>query len=216
MHYLIDGHNLIGKLPDIDLSDPNDEVKLVLKLRQWTAKRRKRRVTVYFDGGLPGGKSRNLSSGPVKVVFASSGKTADALLISQLRKVKDAGAHRLVTSDMQIVRVAKQKRVGTLSAENFAAQLATDLTPKVAKSEEADEPQMSDAEVAEWLELFGPVPERKPKPKPKKAKKNGSKSTSAETPKPAKRHRKTLDGAKDGSDPLDNDELDEWLKLFGQ
>jgi S-adenosylhomocysteine hydrolase len=32
MPYMIDGHNLIGKLPDISLDDPNDEALLVQKL----------------------------------------------------------------------------------------------------------------------------------------------------------------------------------------
>ena len=42
MHYLIDGHNLIAHLADIDLEDPNDEVKLVLMMRGWAAAGRKR------------------------------------------------------------------------------------------------------------------------------------------------------------------------------
>ena len=52
MHYLIDGHNLIGALPDISLEDPDDEVKLILVLRSWAVARRRREVTVIFDGGL--------------------------------------------------------------------------------------------------------------------------------------------------------------------
>ena len=38
MPYLIDGHNLIAKLPDIDIADPNDEAKLVTRLRGFAAK----------------------------------------------------------------------------------------------------------------------------------------------------------------------------------
>ncbi len=71
MHYLIDGHNLIAKLPDVNLSDPDDEIQLVLKLRQWTAVSAKRVVTVFFDGGIPGGHNVNLSNAQVKVIFVS-------------------------------------------------------------------------------------------------------------------------------------------------
>ncbi len=85
MHYLIDGHNLIGKMPEIHLDDPDDEVKLVLRLRSWAAGGAKRRVTVIFDHGLPGGVEKGLSSGPVKVIFAPAGRTADSLLIRRIK-----------------------------------------------------------------------------------------------------------------------------------
>ena len=54
MPILIDGHNLIGRLPDLRLDDPDDEAKLVLRLRAYAARTRKR-ITVVFDQGLPGG-----------------------------------------------------------------------------------------------------------------------------------------------------------------
>ena len=88
MQYLIDGHNLIGKMPDIELSDPDDEIQLILRLRSWTAVSAKRKVVVYFDGGIPGGKDVNLSSSQVMVIFASRGKTADYLLITHINRVK--------------------------------------------------------------------------------------------------------------------------------
>ena len=60
MPLLIDGHNLIGRLPDLRLDDPQDEAKLVARLRVYHARTGKR-VTVVFDRGLPGGRSRELS-----------------------------------------------------------------------------------------------------------------------------------------------------------
>ena len=48
MYYLIDGHNLIAHYPDIELEDPNDEVKLVLVLRSWAAAGRKREAMDVF------------------------------------------------------------------------------------------------------------------------------------------------------------------------
>ena len=57
MPFLIDGHNVIAALPDIELEDPHDEAKLVFKLRAWTGRER-RKAIVVFDGGVPGGYSR--------------------------------------------------------------------------------------------------------------------------------------------------------------
>lgn len=212
MHYLIDGHNLIGvgALPGIDLADPNDEVKLVLQLRQWAASKQRRRVTVYFDGGLPGGKARNLSSSTVKVIFASIGKTADALLIKHIAAVKNPASFTLITSDRKIIQAAEARRMPYQFSETFAAALSAERDARMrstAVSDTADEPQMSAGELAEWLELFGPEPER-PSPKPRPP------SPKAEPPSPKKRPT-SLDEAKRGTESLDDDELDEWLRIFG-
>ncbi len=123
MHYLIDGHNLIGKMPDIDLDDPDDEVKLILQLRSWSARARKRKVTVIFDRGLPGGEEKGLSSGQVKVIFAPAGRSADSLLISRIRSVKNAAEYTLVSSDQKIIRMAEARRMLFWRSETFAIRM---------------------------------------------------------------------------------------------
>lgn len=70
MPVLIDGHNLIAHMPNLRPDDPDDEVKLVLRLRACNAHTRKK-VTVVFDHGLPGGRSRELT-GLVRVIFAGA------------------------------------------------------------------------------------------------------------------------------------------------
>ena len=50
MTLLIDGHNLIGAMPDIDLAQSDDEHQLVLRLRTYCGEGR-RQVTVVFDSG---------------------------------------------------------------------------------------------------------------------------------------------------------------------
>ncbi|HEY1409924.1 MAG TPA: hypothetical protein VF434_13360, partial [Promineifilum sp.] len=77
MNYLIDGHNLIARTPDLSLADPDDEAKLVALLRRWAMADRRRKVTVIFDGGLPAGESRNLSGSGVKAIFAPNNADAD-------------------------------------------------------------------------------------------------------------------------------------------
>ncbi|MFW6184787.1 MAG: NYN domain-containing protein, partial [Chloroflexota bacterium] len=121
MHYLIDGHNLIAHMDDIDLSDPDDEAQLILRLRQWVAAGRKRRVTVYFDAGLPGGRSPHFSGGPIEVIFASSGQEADDLLRRKIRQVHNPPEYTLVSSDRQVQEAAQQRQMPLLDAASFAA-----------------------------------------------------------------------------------------------
>jgi len=159
MHYLIDGHNLIARLPDIELDDPDDEAKLVLRLRRWTAADQKRLVTVFFDGGLPGGEWRSLSSGRVKPIFATADRAADALLINRVRQARNPSAYTLITSDQQILVVAQARRLPHLTSEAFARQLVECDRQRYADkgnmaSPPPEDPILSPQEVDEWLDIF--------------------------------------------------------------
>lgn len=214
MHYLIDGHNLIASLPDIDLVDPNDEVKLVLRLRSWAAAGPKRRVTVIFDAGLPGGPSKDLSSGPVQVIFAPAGKTADSLLITRITKLKNPAEYTLVSSDQKIIHAAQARKLRHERSEKFARRLAPSqaaapsppTTPDV-----AEEPEISAGEIAEFLELFGPVPEP-----PKQAKPKAVPKTIPKQPKSLKKAKTPLATPKQTDQLLDAEDVEAWLKIFKQ
>lgn len=210
MHYLIDGHNLIGKMPDISLDDPDDEVQLILRLRSWTAQRKKRRVTVIFDGGMPGGKNVKLSTSSVRVVFASEGQIADALLVARILKAKNPAEFTLVSSDNKILEVAQSKRMPTIKSDTFGMKLKP-RTSEPSPTSSDDQPQVSEEEVAQWLDLFGPVPERKPAPKPTKKKKSTRKA--AERKKAFEQ--KDWSQAKTDDVKLSDDDVSEWLDLFG-
>lgn len=160
MHYLIDGHNLIGRMPDIGLADPHDEVELVLRLRSWSARSRKRRVTVVFDHGLPGGVDKALSTGKVRVVFAPSGNSADSILIERIRSVRNPGELTVITSDARILNVADKRRVPAIRSEDFVSSMRKGEQTTAGASEEVDpsiveDRELSDAELAMWLDLFG-------------------------------------------------------------
>lgn len=214
MHYLIDGHNLIAKMPDISLEDPDDEVQLVLRLRSWASQRKKRKVTVIFDGGMPGGKDVKLSTPSVRVIFAQEGRTADALLIARIFKAKNPGEFTAVSSDNQIITAANQKRMTILKSEKFVMKLGQESIEKriMETAVVDDDPLVSQAEVDEWLDLFGPVPERPPSPKPTK-KKKATKSTAKQRKKAFAK--KDWNQAKHTDVPLSEDDVSDWLDLFG-
>ncbi len=213
MHYLIDGHNLIGKIQDISLDDPNDEVELILRLKSWAAASPKRKVTVYFDGGLPGGVAHRLSTSDIKVIFAPEGKTADSLLIKRIRKLKNPPEYMLITSDQEIIAAAQKHHLPYLRSEAFASKMGKEkrerLAPLPSKTE-SDDPYLSQSEVAEWLELFGPEPDLSPRPKP--AKRSQQKSFQ---PQKSKRRRSPQE-LKNAKNRLSDDEIAEWLDLFNK
>lgn len=158
MAYLIDGHNLIGQLPDISLSDPDDEAKLVQKLIGLAA-RESKRVVVVFDSGLPGGKSR-LSTGTVEVIFASVRSSADDVMKERIKRARDAGQWIVVSNDRAVLDAARARRMTTLTSAEFAVQLRQPppppkgKRPRPADPGEADDVHVSPAEVEAWLEIF--------------------------------------------------------------
>lgn len=52
MPLLVDGHNLIGQMPGLKLSDEDDEGELVMLLRRYSTAKRSRQVVVVFDSTL--------------------------------------------------------------------------------------------------------------------------------------------------------------------
>jgi uncharacterized protein len=225
MHYVIDGHNLIGKLPDLSLSDPDDEVRLTLRLKSWIAESKSREVTLFFDGGVPGGHLNRLSGRQIKVIFAPAGQTADSLITRHLQTLKNPGNVTLITSDREIIRAAQVLRIRHLLSEEFVRRMGFAFQEEKGKEqskkeitavapEKPDDPRLNPAEVQEWLDLFGPPPERPKKPRP--AVLPPPPPPAARDQPPASKKPRPLRVAKydEGGDGLENDEVDEWLRLF--
>lgn len=232
MHYLIDGHNLIGKLPDISLSDADDEIRLILRLKAWTAEQKQRQVTVVFDGGITGGISHRLSTKAITVVFAPPGKTADDLLLQRLKGLANPRNYTLISSDRRILDAAKVARIKHLKSEEFIAQFGFVFAepeekkpshapaPEPPTAEKEDDPQVSAAEVQEWLDLFGPPPPRPPRRRGSASVLRKPEAAPAEpavepTVKRPLTPAEFAAMAESENPELDEGEVAEWLALFG-
>jgi uncharacterized protein len=150
---LVDGHNLIGQIPGIKLSDADDEGALVMLLRRYSTAKRGRQVVVVFDHGVYG-HPQKLDGYGITCHFARSPQDADAQLIKRLRALKRPRDWTLVTSDREVVRVAEERGVKVMRSQEFARQLLTvPARPSAALAEKPDR-QLSETEIAEWMEIF--------------------------------------------------------------
>jgi predicted RNA-binding protein with PIN domain len=150
MPYLIDGHNLIGRLPGIQLSDIDDEEQLVARLLEFCRAGGKK-VEVIFDRAAPG-QAGVRTRGAVSVRFTPAGRTADDAILKRLRQLKRAARNwTVVSSDRQVQANAREAGAAVLSSDDFAARMAAQ------RSAAAEDPdvQVSADEVNEWLDLFG-------------------------------------------------------------
>jgi predicted RNA-binding protein with PIN domain len=158
MPLLIDGHNLIGKLPDIHLDDPKDEDKLIARLKAYVARTGKR-VTVVFDPPKQSEwfawsddrfEQRNLT-----IIFATMGRKADDVIRERIAAERDKAGLIVVTSDAAVANFARQCGVpapNVRKSEEFAREMQEAANASAPKP--AEKPVISQAEVNEWLKVF--------------------------------------------------------------
>jgi predicted RNA-binding protein with PIN domain len=150
MTVLIDGHNLIGAIPDLRLDDPNDEAKLLTRLRAYRARVGKRLV-VYFDPGLSYQSPARQSQGGITIRQAGSGQQADKLIIRDIRRHHNPRELTVVTSDRDIQHVARQHRAQVIDSGTFAAGINRQPQPDGT----GNLTPFSEEELREWLAVFG-------------------------------------------------------------
>ncbi len=161
MPLLVDGHNLIGQVPGLSLADADDEAQLVLLLRRWSTAKRGRQVIVVFDRGVYG-HPQQLNGYGISCYFARSPQDADAELIKRLRALARPRDWTLVTSDRQIAKIAADRGVKTIGSREFAQQLGGSGRPaRPARPPAHEQPdvRLSQAEIEEWMRIFGLPPD---------------------------------------------------------
>jgi predicted RNA-binding protein with PIN domain len=153
MPYIIDGHNLIPKIPGMSLQDIDDEIQLVNLLQEFCRIRRKQ-VEVYFDNAPPGSPgARNY--GRVVARFVRQGWTADQAIQTKLKRLGgEARNWTVVSSDGEVQANARTARAKILTAEVFAQQVFEALGD-TAESYLEPESDLSPEEVEDWMQIFG-------------------------------------------------------------
>ena len=131
MQYLIDGHNLIPKVPGLSLSDPDDEEQLIERLQGWAGTRH---------------------GGPVTAIFVRDGKTADSAIMDELAKLKSAARNVfVVSSDRMVQAAARAAHAKIIKSEDFAVSL---FELKSATGATVENPALTPGEIAEWEKFF--------------------------------------------------------------
>ncbi|MCU0491359.1 MAG: NYN domain-containing protein [Chloroflexaceae bacterium] len=154
MPVLIDGHNVIGQLPNIKLSDADDEAQLVMLLRRYALRKRGRRVVVVFDRGVYGHPD-NLNGYGVEAVFVRPPQNADGELIKRIRGVKRRDEWLVVTSDRAVAGEARAHGIPVVSAQEFARRLLALHAPAPTLRDKRNDKPLSKQEIEDWLRIFG-------------------------------------------------------------
>jgi predicted RNA-binding protein with PIN domain len=153
MNYIIDGHNLIAKIPGLSLSMPDDEERLVELLNRFGQERR-HKLEVYFDGAPPG-QAGGRNYGRVRAYFVAASLTADEAIRRRLVKLgRSAASWVVVSSDRAVQSVAREVHAKVMRAEEFSTLVQTTLQARLASAYDASDQPLSEEEVSEWLAIF--------------------------------------------------------------
>jgi hypothetical protein len=158
MPILIDGHNLIPKIPGMHLSDLNDEMRLVEMLQTYSRTQRKGPVECFFDKA-PAGRPRSQMVGGIKVQFARPGSTADAAIEARLSQLdRQARNWVVVSSDQRVRQAARAAGAQDVSSDAFAKELLSTLErlnkPAGKQTEKPADAKLDALEVEQWMEIF--------------------------------------------------------------
>lgn len=162
MNTIIDGHNLISKIPGLDLSMPDDEQHLIELLNRYGQLSRNK-IEVYFDGA-PVGQAGARNFGRVQAHFVSQSQTADDAIRKRLVKLgRSARNWVVITSDRSVQSAAHEAHAQVMNSEDYASHmqsslLKTSMHGRAGSGESVLEKlvneTLNEAEVNEWLTIF--------------------------------------------------------------
>jgi len=116
--YLVDGSNVLGRA-GADREGVEDK-RALLRAAAAFARRRKARLTLFFDGRQP--ESFASSLGAVRAVF-SNGRPADDLIVDCAQKDGSREPVRVVTSDSALAARVQGRRVEVIRCGEFLSAL---------------------------------------------------------------------------------------------
>jgi len=148
---IIDGHNLIGKMSSISLSDPEDEEKLINLLARHLLHNRQKTIVV-FDKGTESDFAPQRRAPRLSVIFAPPESSADAIIIDMIKRDPNPKGLTVVSSDNEIRRCARSRRSRTVTAEVFAREL--DAPPERKRRTSASGTENDGIDVDEWIDYF--------------------------------------------------------------
>ncbi len=158
MPYLIDGHNLIPKIPGISLKMIDDENHLI-ELLQVFCRQQQKDAEVFFDRA-PAGSEPKRKFGRLTAHYVRQGRSADSAIDERLRRLGGAASNwTVVSSDHAVQASARQAHARTIDLGDFARMLFQRCEAERSDSDRPDYAS-SPEEVAEWMEVFRPKPRR--------------------------------------------------------
>ena len=153
MPYLIDGHNLVPRIPGLRLDADDDEQQLIQLLQEFCRLSRKA-VDVYFDNAPPG-LAGSRKYGQVSVHFVRAGRSADEAIRDRLHRLgRQARNWIVISSDQRVQEWARQAQAQVQDSEAFSRLLRETLRGQELDRLKRPDARLSPEEVDQWMQIF--------------------------------------------------------------
>lgn len=149
--YYIDGNNLEGVIPELEVGTPQAEAAVIHWVQLW-AKTSGKKVTLAFDGH----RTAERQASGVRLVYpGAQDSNADDVLRRLISKDTQRTNSTLVSNDGELVRFARSHGVQHMYAREFV-RLLEETEHHVRKEQSERKPAApTEAEVSEWMKYFG-------------------------------------------------------------
>jgi predicted RNA-binding protein with PIN domain len=156
MPYLIDGNNLVGHMPTLDLSDPGSRRRLARQLAIFRVAE-KAKIVLVFDGPVdPDLCQDEFQQKEFQILWPDMEESADSLIQKRIKKQTDMRHFYVVSSDREIQAYARKYKAKILSCKQFYKRLKTALKEhKKAQAMNKEDITLTSLEVDHWLDIFG-------------------------------------------------------------
>jgi uncharacterized protein len=152
MHYWIDGYNFLFRVTKNYREMKQNEKRLLAALNR-SIVLLKYQATVVFDGrekDPPEALRRNLNS--LSLIYTPHHQTADDYILSAIAESADPAQEVVVSSDLELLRKAKQRGAKVQTVEQFLSKLVHKKRKTKASPEK--EFQETSAELNRLLKIF--------------------------------------------------------------
>ncbi|MCE1188768.1 MAG: NYN domain-containing protein [Ignavibacteria bacterium] len=149
IHYIVDGNNLIGKIPDLQRlksSNPQGSREGLIRVLDVYFREKKNRVSVFFDG---------FEKDPIALsrfkIHYSNLHEADSLIRKFIEHSTNPKLLCVVTSDLALLNFARKCSCTVIPSEEFVVQM------KMARASDDEAMKIHDlsSEAQRFIKLFG-------------------------------------------------------------
>jgi predicted RNA-binding protein with PIN domain len=140
---LVDGNNLLGRLGG------DSREALVSELCE-VARRKRKKLTVVFDGPPQAGRPKVQSFGDVTVVYAAP-RSADEEIVRRIREARDPRGVTVVTDDRALSSAVSGAGARTAGVAVFFRDVSARLAPSADAAAEKAAPPIGLADWERWF-----------------------------------------------------------------
>jgi hypothetical protein len=134
-HFIIDGNNLMGKIPSLFKLHKKDgqlsREKLAFILESYFINKRNNKVSLHFDGFI----NQVIRVNAIKIIYSGK-RTADDEIKHEIENEKNRRNLIIVTSDHNIIQFARVCGCDVMTSEQFSREIMNRSTEDEEKKRE--------------------------------------------------------------------------------